>query len=286
MNKNYGLFPFTVGTLFCFTTVGGIKFPEYSSLQNIARAVEEKTFTQSKQTQKQAKSQITQNTERKILIVLTNHDRLGSTGRKTGFYLDEVAHPYAVFTQAGFKVDFVSPTGEKAPIDPKSYNLEDSLNRQFIENEAVMAQVKDTLSPQEIDPSDYNAVFYAGGHGVMWDLPNNQELARITAAIYEGDGIVGAVCHGPAGLVNVRLSNGTYLVNGKTLAAFTNEEEEAVELTDQMPFLLESKLIERNVQHTEAPNFQSHVVVSDRLVTGQNPASATKTAKAIVELLQ
>ena len=149
-----------------------------------------------------------------------------------------------------------------------------------------MAQVKDTLSPQEIDSSEYSAVFYAGGHGVMWDLPNNQELAQITAAIYERNGIVGAVCHGPAGLVNVQLSDGTYLVAGKTLAAFTNEEEEAVELTDQMPFLLESKLIERGAQHTEAPNFQPHVMVSDRLVTGQNPASATKTAEAIVELLQ
>ena len=286
MNKNYWLFPFAVGTLVCLTTVGGIKFQEYFSRQSIAQAVEEKTFTQSKQTQKQAKSQITQNSERKILIVLTNHDRLGSTGRKTGFYLDEVAHPYAVFTQAGFEVDFVSPTGEEAPIDPKSYNLEDPLNRQFVENKAVMAQVKDTLSPQEIDSSEYSAVFYAGGHGVMWDLPNNQELAQITAAIYERNGIVGAVCHGPAGLVNVQLSDGTYLVAGKTLAAFTNEEEEAVELTDQMPFLLESKLIERGAQHTEAPNFQPHVMVSDRLVTGQNPASATKTAEAIVELLQ
>ena len=286
MNKNYWFFPFALGTLVCLTTVIGMKFQEYFSHQSVAQAVEEKTFIQSKQTQKQAKSQITQNSDQKILIVLTNHDRLGSTGRKTGFYLDEVAHPYAVFTQAGFEVDFVSPTGEEAPIDPKSYNLDDSLNRQFVENETVMAQVKDTLSPQEINSSDYSAVFFAGGHGVMWDLPDNRELAQITAAIYERNGIVGAVCHGPAGLVNVRLNDGTYLVADKTLAAFTNEEEEAVELTEQMPFLLETKLIERGAQHTEAPNFQPHVVVSDRLVTGQNPASATETAKAIVQLLQ
>ncbi|MGV2830407.1 type 1 glutamine amidotransferase domain-containing protein [Myxosarcina sp. GI1(2024)] len=232
------------------------------------------------------KSQVAQNSNQKILIVLTNHDQLGSTGKKTGFYLDEVAHPHAVFTQAGFEVDFVSPTGEEAPIDPKSYNLDDPLNRQFVENEAVMAQIKDTLSPQEIEPSEYSAVFFAGGHGVMWDLPNNQELAQITAAIYERNGIVGAVCHGPAGLVNVQLSDGTYLVAGKTLAAFTNEEEEAVELTEQMPFLLETKLIERGAQHTEAPNFQPHVVASDRLVTGQNPASATGVAEQMVELLQ
>ncbi|MBE9043172.1 type 1 glutamine amidotransferase domain-containing protein [Pleurocapsales cyanobacterium LEGE 10410] len=232
------------------------------------------------------KTQVAQNSDQKILIVVTNHDQLGTTGRKTGFYLDEVAHPHAVFTQAGFEVDFVSPTGEEAPIDPKSYDLDDPLNRQFVENETVMAQIEDTLSPQEIDPSEYSAVFFAGGHGVMWDLPDNQELAQITAAIYERGGIVGAVCHGPAGLVNVRLSDGSYLVAGKTLAAFTNEEEEAVELTDQMPFLLETKLIKRGAQHTEAPNFQPHVVVSDRLVTGQNPASATQTAEEMVELLQ
>lgn len=231
------------------------------------------------------KSQAAQDSSQKILIVLTNHNQLGSTGRKTGFYLDEAAHPHAVFTQAGYEVDFVSPTGEEAPIDPKSYNLEDPLNRQFVESEAVMAQVKDTLSPQEIDPSEYSAIFFAGGHGVMWDFPNNEELAQITAAIYERGGIVGAVCHGPAGLVNVQLSDGTYLVAGKTLAAFTNEEEEAVELTDQMPFLLETKLTERGAQHTEAPNFQPHVVVSDRLVTGQNPASATGVAEQMTKLL-
>ena len=234
----------------------------------------------------QLKSQVDRDSSQKILIVLTNHDRLGNTGRKTGFYLDEVSHPHAVFTQAGFEVDFVSPTGEEAPIDPKSYDLDDPLNQQFVENETVMAQIEDTLSPQEIDPSEYSAVFFAGGHGVMWDLPDNQELAQITANIYERGGIVGAVCHGPAGLVNVRLSDGTYLVAGKELTAFTNEEEEALELTDQMPFLLETKLIERGAQHTEADNFQSHVVVSDRLVTGQNPASATQTAEEMVELLQ
>lgn len=258
------------------------------SLIEPVNAVENKIkqITQNYSESQTVKSQVAQNSSQKILIVLTNHDRLGTTGRKTGFFLDEVAHPYAVFTQAGFEVDFVSPTGEEAPIDPKSYDLDDPLNQQFVENETVMAQIEDTLSPQEIDSSEYSAVFFAGGHGVMWDLPDNQELAQITATIYERGGIVGAVCHGPAGLVNVRLSDGTYLVAGKELTAFTNEEEEAVELTDQMPFLLETKLIERGAQHTEADNFQSHVVVSDRLVTGQNPASATQTAEEMIELLQ
>jgi putative intracellular protease/amidase len=228
----------------------------------------------------------TPNRPNKILIVLTNHDQLGNTGKKTGFYLDEAAHPYAVFTQAGFEVEFASPTGATAPIDPKSYKLNDPLNRQFVENPNVMAKVKDTLSPQEVKPSEYKALFFAGGHGTMWDFPNHPGLAQLTAAIYDQGGVVGAVCHGPAGLVNVRLSNGTYLVADKTIAAFTNEEEAAVGLTQAMPFLLESKLIERGAKHTEAPNFQAHVVVSDRLVTGQNPASAFGVAQQMVQLLK
>jgi putative intracellular protease/amidase len=222
----------------------------------------------------------------KILIVLTNHDRLGNTGEKTGFYLDEAAHPYTVFTKAGYEVDFVSPTGASAPIDPKSLKLNDLVNRQFVENSAVMAEVNDTLAPQEVNPAEYKAILFAGGHGTMWDFPNQQGLTQLTTAIYDQGGVVGAVCHGPAGLVNVRLANGSYLVAGKTIAAFTNEEEAAVGLTQTMPFLLESKLIERGAKHTEAPNFQAHVVVSDRLVTGQNPASATDVAQQMVGLLK
>ena len=229
---------------------------------------------------------LTSNQPNKVLIVLTNHDRLGDTGKKTGFYLSEAAHPHALFAQAGYEVDFVSPTGANAPIDPSSLKLDDPINRQFVENPTVMAEVNDTLAPQEVNPAEYKAILFAGGHGTMWDFPNDRGLAKLTAAIYDRGGIVGAVCHGPAGLVNVRLANGSYLVAGKTVAAFTNEEEAAVGLTKTMPFLLESKLIERGAKHTEAPNFQAHVAVSDRLVTGQNPASATGVAQQMIELLK
>jgi putative intracellular protease/amidase len=231
-------------------------------------------------------SQAQVSTPKKVLIVLTNHARLGNTGKQTGFYLAEAAHPYAVFKQAGYQVDFVSPTGAEAPIDPTSRDLGDPLNRQFMADASVMAKVKDTLAPTEVKPNGYQAIFFAGGHGVMWDLPDNRSLMQLTAAMYERGAVVGAVCHGPAGLVNVKLSNGRYLVAGKSVAAFTNEEEEAVKLTKTMPFLLESKLIERGAKHTEAANFQPHVVVSDRLVTGQNPASATGVAQQIVSLLK
>ncbi|HEY9644308.1 MAG TPA: type 1 glutamine amidotransferase domain-containing protein, partial [Coleofasciculaceae cyanobacterium] len=151
---------------------------------------------------------------------------------------------------------------------------------------AKMAQVENTLHPTQVNPSEYDAIFYAGGHGTMWDFPENADLAGLAASIYEQGGVVGAVCHGPAGLVNIRLSNQDYLVSGKVVSAFTNEEEAAVGLTDVVPFLLEEKLIERGATVEKAPNFQAKTVVSDRLVTGQNPASAAGVAEAMVALLK
>ena len=222
----------------------------------------------------------------RVLIVLTNHTQLGDTGRETGFYLSEASHPYAAFQEAGYQVDFASPTGEAASIDPTSYDMSDPLNRSFVEDSSVMAAIEDTLSPLEVVPDDYEAIFFAGGHGTMWDFPDDQSLSQLTAAIYEDGGVVAAVCHGPAALVNVELSNGQHLLEGKTVAAFTNEEEEAVGLTGVMPFLLETTLIEQGAEHTEAENFQPHVVVSGRLVTGQNPASATGVAEEVVTLLR
>jgi putative intracellular protease/amidase len=221
---------------------------------------------------------------KRVLIVLTSHEELGNTDKKTGFYLPEVTHPYEVFEQAGFEVDFVSPKGGKAPMD--GVDLEDPINKAFLEDGAKVAKVENSLTPSEIDPNRYDAILYAGGHGTMWDFPNHQELAQIATTIYEQGGIVGAVCHGPAGLVNIKLADGTYLVAGKTVACFTNEEEAVVQLSDVVPFLLESKLIERGAIHTKAGNFEPHVVVSDRIVTGQNPASAKGVGDRMVELLQ
>ncbi len=221
--------------------------------------------------------------DKKILIVVTSHDTLGNTGRKTGFYLSEVTHPYEEFTRAGYDVDFVSPKGGKAPMD--GVKLEDPINKAFLDDPKKVEQVENTLTPSQVDPKQYDAIFYAGGHGTMWDFPNNEKLAQIATAIYEQGGVVGAVCHGPAGLVNIKLSNGKYLVAGKTVTSFTNEEEAAVELTKVVPFLLESKLQEQGAKFTKAPNFQAHVVESDRLVTGQNPASAAGVAEEMVDLL-
>lgn len=223
-------------------------------------------------------------TSQKVLIVLTSHDTLGETGKETGFYLPEVTHPLDAFTQAGLTVDFVSPKGGKAPM--VGIDLEDPLNKAFLDDLEQVARVENTLNPAQIDPAEYGAIFYAGGHGTMWDFADNRELARIAAAIYEAGGIVGAVCHGPAALVNLKLSDGEYLVANKTLAAFTNEEEAAVGLTDIVPFLLEAKLIERGANFTKVANFQVCVVECDRLVTGQNPASAAGVGEKMVELIE
>jgi putative intracellular protease/amidase len=223
-------------------------------------------------------------TTQRVLFVLTSHDTLGATGEETGFYLSEVTHPYAAFEKANIEVEFVSPKGGKAPMI--GIDLQDSLNKAFLDDATKVAKVANTLTPNQIEPDRYDAIFYAGGHGTMWDFPHNDQLDRIAAAIYEKGGVVGAVCHGPAGLVNIKLADGSYLVDGKTVASFTNEEEAAVGLNDVVPFLLESTLVERGATHTKAPNFQAHVAVSDRLVTGQNPASATGVGESMVKLLQ
>lgn len=220
----------------------------------------------------------------RVLFVLTSHDMLGNTGKETGFYLPEVTHPYEAFEQAGVEVEFVSPKGGKAPMI--GVDLQDPSNKAFLGDAAKVAKVENTLTPAAINSSRYDAIFYAGGHGTMWDFPENQELAAIAAQIYENGGVVGAVCHGPAGLVPVRLSTGEPLVAGKTVAGFTNSEEVAVGLADVVPFLLADKLTELGATHTQADNFQAHVAVSDRLVTGQNPASARGVGEQMVSLMQ
>jgi putative intracellular protease/amidase len=220
---------------------------------------------------------------KKILFVLTSHDKKGNTGQPTGYYLGEVSHPWEVLTKAGYEIDFVSPKGGKAPVD--GLNLNDPTNKAFWENTTYRYKVEHTMKPSEVKLSDYVAILYAGGHGTMWDFADNQGLANIAAQIYENGGAVAAVCHGPAGLVNVKLNNGKYLVDGKNLNAFTNEEEIAVKLENVVPFLLESKLIERGAKFTKAGLWQEKVVVDGRLVTGQNPASAKKVGEELLKVL-
>lgn len=225
----------------------------------------------------------TTNTKR-ALIVLTSHDQLGATGKKTGAYLSEISHVYWTLADAGIAVDFVSPAGGQVPLD--GIDRKDADNARFLDDAGVMAHIAKSLRPSEVEPARYAAIYYAGGHGTMWDLPDDAGLQRIAAAIYEAGGIVAAVCHGPAGLVNIQLSGGTYLVANKQVAAFTNDEEQAVGLTEVVPFLLAEKLVERGATHVPAPNFAANVVTSERLITGQNPASARGVGQAMLALLR
>lgn len=222
--------------------------------------------------------------KKKILFVVTSHDKKGNTGEPTGFYLSEVTHPWKVLTEAGYEIDFVSPKGGKAPVD--GFDLSDPENNEFWNNKEYRYKIEHTLKPSQVNPADYVAIHYAGGHGVMWDFADNAPLAKIAAQIYENGGVVSAVCHGPAGLVNVKLSNGNYLVSGKKVNGFTNEEEKAVKLDTVVPFLLEDKLKERGAQFEKSGLWQEHVVTDERLVTGQNPQSAKAVGKAVLVVLK
>jgi putative intracellular protease/amidase len=219
----------------------------------------------------------------KILLAVTSHDRIGTTGKPTGAYLPEVAHPYAVFTRAGYDVDFVSPRGGRPPLDGLADP--DPTSRAFLDDAAAQARLERTARAADVDPAAYAAIFYAGGHGTMWDFPDDAGLAALGAAIYERGGVVSAVCHGPAALTNLRLSDGSYLVAGKEVAAFTNDEERAAGLAEVVPFLLADALVARGAVHRPAANWQAQVVRSGRLVTGQNPASATGVAEQVVGAL-
>jgi len=219
----------------------------------------------------------------RIAIGLTSHGDLGGV-RPTGYYLAEVAHPWQVFTEAGHTVDLVSVAGGEPPVD--GTDLSDPVQRAFTEDEDAQRQARSTPAFGDLDPADYDAVLFAGGHGTMWDFPHDRALADFGRDVYESGGIVAAVCHGPAALVGITLSDGRPLVEGRQVAAFTNDEEEAVGLTRVVPFLLQSRLEDLGAKHSAAADFEAHVVVDGRLVTGQNPASAAGVAQAVVDLLE
>ncbi len=222
-------------------------------------------------------------TTKPVLFVLTSHGIKGKTDQPTGYYLSEVTHPLAVLEAAGFKIEFASIQGGEPPVD--GLNMEDQVNARYWNDPAFREDVRSTQRLEDVDSSKYSAIFFAGGHGAMWDFPTSPAVDRVTREIYEADGVVGAVCHGPAALVNVKLSNGTYLVAGKSVSAFTDEEERAVGLDGVVPFLLATTLLARGAFHHPQPHWTCNVVIDGRLVTGQNPQSATAVGEAIRDLL-
>jgi putative intracellular protease/amidase len=222
-------------------------------------------------------------TPRRILLSLTSHDRIGDTDRTTGYYVSEAAHPWLALTERGHTVDLVSVAGGRPPMD--GLDPDDAVQRRFLDDPAVRDALAGTPAAADVDPSGYDAVVFAGGHGTMWDFPDSPALQRITRGVWDAGGIIAAVCHGPAALVNVRLTDGTPLVAGRRMAAFTDSEERAVGLDRVVPFLLSSTLAERGARLEAAPDFQAQVVIDGRLVTGQNPASAPGLAAALADAL-
>nr|WP_216355501.1 type 1 glutamine amidotransferase domain-containing protein [Geothermobacter hydrogeniphilus] len=216
-----------------------------------------------------------------VLMVVTSHDEL-APGKPTGLWLEEFAIPWQLFREAGLKVSIASPLGGNVPIDPRSIEDEDKVVA-WREAENVLLQ---TASLDELQLHKFDAIFLPGGHGAMFDLPENPVLKALLHSQIEAGRIVAAVCHGPAALVEVSLSDGRPLVAGRTLTAFTDAEERAVGLEDAVPFLLEAELRAKGADFVAGELWASHVEVDDKLVTGQNPASSAATAEAVIRLLR
>ena len=207
---------------------------------------------------------------------------------QTGWYLPEAAHPYAEFIAAGHNVTFASIAGGVAPVDNGSLDMNDAGNKAFWENPETKALTENTMKLSDAKSEDYDAVFYVGGFGTMWDFPDDADVQRLAREMYESGKVVSAVCHGPCALLNVQLSDGSYLVAGKEVAAFTNDEEDAVKRREVVPFTCEDRLKERGGTHKKGGVFEACVAVSGdggRLITGQNPPSAKPTAAANVQAL-
>lgn len=217
-------------------------------------------------------------TASRILIIVTSHAELGSTGKKTGFWLEELAVPYRELSRAGAKIDIASPLGGKPPADPSSMNNPTGDVAEFLADAEAMRKLDDTLRLDQVT-GKYDAVFVAGGHGAVFDLASSSLVADILSRTYEGGGVVAAVCHGPAALVNARKGDGSPLVAGHRVTGFSNEEEQAVGLTEIVPFLLESRLSELGGRYENAAKWQPFAVRDGQLVTGQNPASSRVAAQ-------
>jgi putative intracellular protease/amidase len=223
----------------------------------------------------------------KALIIVTSHDDLGATGKKTGFYFDEMAGPYWALTDAGCQVDIASIKGGAAPCDIGSFGeagRRTAAVQRFIDDASSLAKIQATLPISSIEPTSYDAVFLPGGHGTMWDFTDST-LARIIGAAWDNGAVVGAVCHGPAGLIHANRADGLPVVSGMKVNAFTDAEEAAVGLTHVVPFLLETELRKRGAHFENSANFAEHGVRDGRLVTGQNPRSVARVSALMLEAL-
>ena len=228
------------------------------------------------------------NTIIKVLIVLTSHSDLGNTGHKTGFWIEEFAAPYYVLADAGVEVTIVSPKGGQPPVDPKSEleEFQTVSTHRFDKDTALKEKLAHTLKITDVKVEDFDAVFYPGGHGPLWDLANDVNSISLIENFYNQKKPIAFVCHAPGVLLKVKLPNGESLVKGKELTGFSDSEEDAVQLTKIVPFLLEDELKKLGAHYSKGPDWGSYVKVDGLLITGQNPNSSEEAAKELISLLR
>ena len=223
---------------------------------------------------------------KKVLVVLTSIEKYPNMERATGLWLGEAVHFVKKVEAAGYSVDFVSPQGGYTPIDPHSLQLAEAVDWEWYHNKAFMNRLGATLKPSDINPNDYAVIYYAGGHGVIWDFPEDATLQTISQHIYENGGIVSSVCHGAVGLLNIKLTNGALLIAGKSVTGFSNEEETLAGLAQHVPYLTEDELVKRGAKYVKAElPWAAFAVEDQRVITGQNPASGGKVAELVLAKL-
>ncbi|KZL05378.1 Molecular chaperone Hsp31 and glyoxalase 3 [Pseudovibrio axinellae] len=223
-----------------------------------------------------------------VLMVLTSHDKLGNTGKKTGFWLEEFAAPYYVFKDAGATITLASPAGGQPPLDPSSDlpDFQTAATDRFKADEAANVALANTVKLDTVSADEFDAVFYPGGHGPLWDLVDNTNSISLIEKMYFAGKPVGVVCHASAALVNTKAADGSPLVKSKNVTGFTNSEEDAVQLTDVVPLLVEDALQEKGAIYQKGPDWASFVLEDENLISGQNPASSEAAAKAILAQLR
>jgi len=224
----------------------------------------------------------------KILIVLTSHSELGDTGKKTGFWVEEFAAPYYALADAGVEITLASPKGGQPPIDPKSEETaaQTHSTQRFDKDEPLKQKLARTLKLSGVKASDFDAVFYPGGHGPLWDLTKDAHSIALIEAFHQQNKPMALVCHAPCALLKVKLPNGDPLIKGKNVTGFSNTEEIAVKLTNVVPFLLEDELKETGGHYSKGPDWSVYVQTDGLLITGQNPASSAEAAKVLLKLLE
>jgi putative intracellular protease/amidase len=224
----------------------------------------------------------------KVLFVLTSHDTLGDTGKKTGFWVEEFASPYYKLTDQGVTITLATPKGGKAPVDPSSTTEDASTEatERYNKDKVAQEKINNTHVLAEVNPSDYDAVFYPGGHGPLWDLANDAQSIKLIETFNKQEKPVAFVCHAPAALKNVKNEDGTPLVKGKKVTGFTNSEEAAVGLTDVVPFLVENMLNENGGMYSKGEDWSAYALQDGNLITGQNPASSAKVADLLVAMIK